>query len=368
MSTKKDKFSKKDKTYMELALSLASARHGLTGLNPSVGCVIVKDNKIISIGQTGYGGTPHAEFNAIRDSNENLKGAKLYVTLEPCSHYGKTPPCTNIIIKNKIKEVVYAVEDIDKKVKGKTLKILKSKNILVKKNLLKNEVNNFYIPYFFNKKNNIPYVTGKIAISKNNLIYSKGSKRITDIHSDKLTHFLRYKNDSLMISYKTLNKDNPRLDCRLEGLNKFSPKRIILDNNLEMNMNSHIFRTANKNNTIIFYNNVNKKKITLLKKKGIQLIKSNLSKKKYFDLKLILKKLYKVGIRNILVEGGDNLSCNFLKNKLFNEFYLFKSPKSLSKSIAYKDFNCFKYLSQNYKNKKKINTLLGKDSITLYKR
>jgi len=368
MSTKKDKFSKKDKTYMELALSLASARYGLTGLNPSVGCVIVKDNKIISIGQTGYGGTPHAEFNAIKDSNENLKGAKMYVTLEPCSHYGKTPPCTNIIIKNKIKEVVYAIEDIDKKVKGKTLKILKSKNILVKKNLLKNEVNNFYIPYFFNKKNNIPYVTGKIAISKNNLIYSKGSKRITDIHSDKLTHFLRYKNDSLMISYKTLNKDNPRLDCRLEGLNKFSPKRIILDNNLEMNMNSHIFRTANKNNTIIFYNNVNKKKITLLKKKGIQLIKSNLSKKKYFDLKLILKKLYKVGIRNILVEGGDNLSCNFLKNKLFNEFYLFKSPKSLSKSIAYKDFNCFKYLSQNYKNKKKINTLLGKDSITLYKR
>ena len=368
MSTKKDKFSKKDKTYMELALSLASARYGLTGLNPSVGCVIVKDNKIISIGQTGYGGTPHAEFNAIKDSNENLEGAKMYVTLEPCSHYGKTPPCTNIIIKNKIKEVVYAIEDIDKKVKGKTLKILKSKNILVKKNLLKNEVNNFYIPYFFNKKNNIPYVTGKIAISKNNLIYSKGSKRITDIHSDKLTHFLRYKNDSLMISYKTLNKDNPRLDCRLEGLNKFSPKRIILDNNLEMNMNSHIFRTANKNNTIIFYNNVNKKKITLFKKKGIQLIKSNLSKKKYFDLKLILKKLYKVGIRNILVEGGDNLSCNFLKNKLFNEFYLFKSPKSLSKSIAYKDFNCFKYLSQNYKNKKKINTLLGKDSITLYKR
>ena len=200
MSTKKDKFSKKDKTYMELALSLASARYGLTGLNPSVGCVIVKDNKIISIGQTGYGGTPHAEFNAIKDSNENLKGAKMYVTLEPCSHYGKTPPCTNIIIKNKIKEVVYAIEDIDKKVKGKTLKILKSKNILVKKNLLKNEVNNFYIPYFFNKKNNIPYVTGKIAISKNNLIYSKGSKRITDIHSDKLTHFLRYKNDSLMIS------------------------------------------------------------------------------------------------------------------------------------------------------------------------
>ena len=368
MSTKRDKFTKKDTKYMSLALNLARARHGLTGPNPSVGCVIVKNDVIISIGQTGYSGRPHAEYNAIKNSIDNLDGSKMYVSLEPCSHYGKTPPCTKEIIKNKISEVFYSIEDIDKKVKGKSFKILKSKNIIVKRGLLKKEVGNFYKPYFFNRKNKIPYVTGKIAISKNNLTYSKVTKKITDTHSDKLTHFLRYKNDSLMISYKTLNKDNPRLDCRLEGLNKFSPKRIILDNNLEMNMNSHIFRTANKNNTIIFYNNVNKKKITLLKKKGIQLIKSNLNKKKYFDLKLILKKLYKVGIRNILVEGGDNLSCSFLKNKLFNEFYLFKSPKSLSKSIAYKDFNCFKYLSQNYKNKKKINTLLGKDSITLYKR
>ena len=98
------------------------------------------------------------------------------------------------------------------------------------------------------------------------------------------------------------------------------------------------------------------------------MIKSNLDKKKYFNLKLVLKKLYNAGIRNILVEGGDDLSCSFLKNKLFNEFYLFKSTKSLSKLVAYKDFNCFKYLSQNYKNKKKINTQLGKDSITLYKR
>ncbi|MDA7594388.1 bifunctional diaminohydroxyphosphoribosylaminopyrimidine deaminase/5-amino-6-(5-phosphoribosylamino)uracil reductase RibD, partial [Candidatus Pelagibacter sp.] len=121
MSTKKDKFSNKDKIFMKLALNLAKARHGLTGVNPSVGCVIVKNNEILSIGQTGFDGKPHAEFNAIKNSNENLEDAKMYVTLEPCSHYGKTPPCTNIIIKNKIKEVVYAVEDIDKKVKGKTL-------------------------------------------------------------------------------------------------------------------------------------------------------------------------------------------------------------------------------------------------------
>ena len=259
---------------MSLALSLASARHGLTGENPSVGCVIVKNDEIISIGQTGYNGRPHAEYNAIKNSNENLEGSTMYVTLEPCNHYGQTPPCTKEIIKNKIYKIIYSVEDVDKKVKGKSFKILNSKNIIVKKGLLNEDIIDFYKPYFFNKKNYMPFVTGKIAISKNNLIYSKGTKKITDTHSDKLTHFLRYKNDSLLISYKTLNEDNPRLDCRLEGLNKFSPKRIILDKNLDMNTSSYIFKTANKNNTVIFYKKANRIKISIFKKKGIQLIRS----------------------------------------------------------------------------------------------
>ena len=263
MSTKKDKFSKKDNKFMSLALDLARARHGLTGVNPSVGCVIVKNDKIISIGQTGYNGRPHAEQNAIKDSNEDLKGSKMYVTLEPCNHYGQTPPCTREIIKNKIKEVIYSIEDIDKKVKGKSFKILRLKNIKVKKGLLKKDVNKFYIPYFYNRKNKIPYVTGKIAVSKNNLIYNKNTKRITDVHSDKFTHFLRYQNDSLLISYKTLNIDNPKLNCRIAGLKNFSPKRIILDNYLKTKTTSYIFKTSNKDNTIIFYKNASKTKISL---------------------------------------------------------------------------------------------------------
>ena len=368
MSTKKDKFTKKDTKYMGLALNLARARHGLTGENPSVGCVIVKNEKIISIGQTEYGGRPHAEFNAIENSCENLEGSKIYISLEPCNHYGKTPPCTKKIIKNKISEVIYSIEDIDKKVKGKSFKILKSKKIIVKKGILKKEIKDFYGPYFFSKKKKMPYVTGKIALSKNNLIYSKGTKRITDIHSDKLTHFLRYKNDSLLISYKTLNKDNPKLNCRLKGLSKFSPKRIILDNYLKTKTSSYIFKTSNKNNTIIFYNNANKKRISIFKKKGVTLIKSNLIKNKFFDFKSILKKLYISGCRNLLVEGGNDLSNNILKNKLFNQFYMLKSQKNLSKLVNYKDFNGFKYLSQNYRNRTKINTNISKDLITLYKK
>jgi diaminohydroxyphosphoribosylaminopyrimidine deaminase/5-amino-6-(5-phosphoribosylamino)uracil reductase len=368
MSLKKGKFSNLDKKFMYLALNIARSRHGQTGDNPSVGCVIVKNGVIISIGQTGFNGRPHAEYNAITSSNEKLDGSKMYVTLEPCNHYGKTPPCTNQIIKNKIKEVYYSIDDIDKKVKGKTLKILRSKNILVKKGLCKNNLRTFYEPYRFNRKFKKPYVTGKIAMSKNNLIYSDGNKRITDISSDKLTHYLRYKNDSILISYKTLNKDNPKLNCRLKGLIKFSPKRIILDNKLETKISSYIFKSANKKNTIIFYNNANHKKIKLFKKKGIQLIKASLSPNKYFQLNLVLKKIYLLGCRNLLVEGGKDLSNSFLKNRLFNQFYLFKSPNKLSKLVFNKEFKSFKYLTQNYKNKLKINTILGKDSIILYKK
>ena len=252
MSTKKDKFSFKDNFYMELALDLARAREGHTGTNPSVGCVIVKNDEIISIGQTSYSGRPHAESNAIRNTFEDLKGAKMYVTLEPCSHHGVTPPCTNLIINSKIDEVVYSVIDIDNRVKGKTFKILQSRKIKVRKGLLKDKVQRFYNPYFFNRKKKLPYVTGKIAISKNNIIYSKYQKKITNIYSDQFTHLLRYQNDGLMITYKTLNKDNPKLNCRLKSMKNFSPKRIILDNELNSNMNSYIFKSSNNKNTLMF--------------------------------------------------------------------------------------------------------------------
>ena len=133
MSTKKDKFSSKDKLYMEIALKLAKSRHGHTGSNPSVGCVIVKNDKIISIGQTSISGRPHAESNAIENSIENLSGSKMYVTLEPCCHHGVTPPCTDLIERSKISEVIYAVTDIDVRVRNKSFKILSSKKIKVRK-------------------------------------------------------------------------------------------------------------------------------------------------------------------------------------------------------------------------------------------
>ena len=368
MSTKKDKFSLKDQLYMELALDLAKLREGQTGTNPSVGCVVVKDDEIISIGQTSFNGRPHAELNAIKNTANDLKDSTMYVTLEPCCHHGVTPPCTNAIVKSKISEVIYSVNDVDNRVKGKTLKILNSKKIKVRKGLLKDKMNQFYIPYFFNRKKKLPFVTGKIAVGKYSLIYSKNNQKITNSRSDKFTHLLRYKNDSIMISYKTLNKDNPKLNCRLKHKEKFSPKRIVLDNKLKTNKSSYVFKTAHKDNTIIFYNEAEKSQVLKFEKKKITIIKSKINSNKKFDISIILETLYRLGCRNILIEGGNELTKNFLSKRIFNQFYLFKSPKKLSKLTEYKKFKGFSILKKNYKNRIKINSNFGNNTITLYKK
>ena len=367
MSTKKDKFTTKDKDYMRLAINLAWARKGLTGDNPSVGCVLVKDDEIISTGQTGLNGRPHAEIDAIKNTISNLNNSRMYVSLEPCNHYGKTPPCTRSIIRSGISEVYYSINDIDKIVKGKSSKILSKNKVRVKKGLLQDEAKNLYKSYTINRIHKLPFVVGKIAISKEKLIYSEGSKKITDKVSDKLTHFLRYKNDGIMISSRTLNIDNPKLDCRLKGYEHFSPKRIILDKNLVIKLSSYIFKSAKKGNTILFYNSPNKSKIKILRKKGIKLIKSKLDNNLNFDLRVILKHLYSLGIKNLLVEGGDKITKSLLKQRLIDQFYLFKSPKNISKNKQNLVFTSLGILNK-YGTKSIIRSKLAKDSITIYKK
>ena len=171
-----------------------------------------------------------------------------------------------------------------------------------------------------------------------------------------------------MISGNTLNIDNPKLNCRLKGYENFSPKRIILDKNLDINFTSYIFKSAKKNNTIIFYNFLNHHKIKILKKKGINLIRLKLDKDNHFNLNLILKKLFKLGIRNLLLEGGDKITKNFLNRKLINRFYLFESPKKLSKSKKHLIFSSYSILTKVFKKNSKISSKLAKDKITIYKR
>ena len=232
MSLKKDNFKSSDKKIMNFAINLAENNKYLTGTNPSVGCVIVKNNEILTFAATNNGGRPHAESIALNKNRYN-KGTSLYSTLEPCSHHGVTPPCTNAIIKNKVKRVYYSVEDKDLRTFNKTKKILKSRKIVAISGLQKLNVKNLYKEYNYIRSNKAPYVIGKIA-SSSNLNILRNNSFITNEHSRRVSHILRFQNHAILTSYKTINTDNPKLNCRLNGLEKFSPTVVVIDKNLKI--------------------------------------------------------------------------------------------------------------------------------------
>ena len=364
MSLKKDNFTNFDKKIMNLAINLAYINKGLTGINPSVGCVIVKNKKIVSYGVTNINGTPHAETIALNKNKKNNSGSDIYVTLEPCSHYGKTPPCTNAIVRSKIKKVYFSINDLDKRVLNKSKQKLNQKKILTKIGLLSTKTRKLYRNYNFIKKNNLPYIIGKIACSSNFYIL-KNKKFITNDHSRNVSHLLRYKNQGILTSYKTVNSDNPILNCRLNGLENFSPIRLIIDKDLKINFMSKIVKTSKNYKTFIFHNSNNQKKIKKLNLFGVNLIKQDVSLDGYFDLNTLFKKIYELGIHNVLVECGKNLTCKILKSRLFNEFYLFKS----NKKIVNKGKISVLIINRNlkfFKNKLQVKTFLDKDTLTQY--
>jgi len=365
MSLKKDRINSFDNKFMRFAINLAMNQRGLTGTNPSVGCVIVKDKKIISYGATSLNGRPHAETIALQKCKNKSSESTIYVTLEPCSHHGKTPPCTNSIIKSKVKKVCYSIEDSDLRSFNNSKKILKSKKIIVKSGLLQSDTKKFYKNYDYIRKHKMPYVTGKLACSSNFYIL-KNKKPITNEHSRKVSHLLRYRNQGILTSYKTINSDNPKLNCRIKGLEKFSPTRLIIDKNLKIKINTYIINNSNKHNTIIFHSSRNTKKINYLKYKKIKLIYLKPNNYGHIDLKIIFKKIYDLGIHNVLVESGCILTNNILKEKLFNEFYLFKSNKKLINKDKINVKNINKDLNITFKSKKNINTYLDKDSLLHY--
>ncbi len=365
MSLKKDSFSTFDIKNMSFAINLAKNQNGLTGTNPSVGCVIVKNKKIISYGVTNLNGRPHAETIALNSCQKNTSNSLIYVTLEPCSHHGKTPPCTNAIIKSKAKKVYYSIEDSDVRSFNNSKKILKSKKISVESGLLKKETKKLYKNYDYVRKNKMPYVIGKLACSSNFYILTN-NKPITNDHSRKVSHLLRYQNQGILTSYKTINSDNPKLNCRIKGLEKFSPTRLILDKDLKVKVNSFIVSSSSKYNTVIFHSTNNKKKINYLRRKKIKLVFVALNKYGSMDLKFIFKKIYENGIHNMLVECGSKLTNNILKEKLFNEFYLFKSNNKIINKDRINVKNINKNLKIIFKNKENINTYLDKDSLIHY--
>ena len=317
--------------FMDLARRQAQYILGNTGTNPAVGCVIVKNGCIVSAASTSYNGRPHAEFNAINKIKRKAKDADLYVTLEPCSHYGKTPPCVRLIAKQKINRVFFSVKDIDPRSYNKSSNYFKKKSIKVKKGILYEKIHPFYESYFKYKKKELPFVTCKLAVSKD--LYSKNNKKkwITNHFSRGRVHLLRSTHDCLITTYKTIKDDNPRLNCRIDGLAHRSPKLFILDKNLKTSLKSRIFSIRKNADITIFYNKNKKRKIKKLKNLKVKLVRLNLNYENKFNLKEILINVRNFGFSRIFVESGNNLIFDFFKYNLVNDFKLFISSNKIGK-------------------------------------
>lgn len=346
--------------FSNLAFNIAEKNLGKTKENPSVGCIVVKNNSVISSGVTSINGRPHAEYNAL-SKNVNFKGAEMYVTLEPCSHYGLTPPCTNLIRKKKIKNVYYCFDDPDTRTFKKAKRVLNKKLKKIKKVDDKNK--DFYESYFINKKNNFPFIDAKIAISKDYFTISKKNKWITNSRSRIVTHLIRSKYDCIISTSKSINKDNSLLNCRINGLDNFKPDLVIIDRKLKLKKNLKLFQITNKRNTYLVTTSNDLKKINFFKKKNISIIKLNsLSSKNNFLL--FLKKLFLLGARRILIESGLVFLNELLKMDLINNLYAFKSNIKLKSN----GFNNTKInLIKNLKNLKRINVNLENDRLLKYK-
>jgi len=314
--------------FLNLAFQLAEKNLGHTGTNPSVGSIVVKNNSVIATGVTSINGRPHAEFNALKDI-KNTIGSILYTSLEPCIHHGVTPPCTNIIIKKKIKNVFYGFEDPDLRTFKKAKKILNKKGIKAK--LIKSKkFETFYRSYFINKKFGTPYISAKIAISKDYFSINRKDKWISNIFSRRFTHLLRSKHDGIISTSKSINHDNALLNCRIEGLNNYKPDLFIIDLDLKLKKNLLLNRILKKRKTYLITKKINSKRATTFKKKGYRIIYiDSLSSKN--DFKSLYKKIYKMGYSRILVETGLTFINTLIKNKLINDFYIFKTNHNLKK-------------------------------------
>jgi diaminohydroxyphosphoribosylaminopyrimidine deaminase / 5-amino-6-(5-phosphoribosylamino)uracil reductase len=317
----------KDFFYTNLAFQQAEINLGSTSTNPSVGCIIVKNNSVISSGRTSINGRPHAESNALKKKLD-YKDSDLYVTLEPCSHYGKTPPCTNKIINKKINRVIFSINDSDLRSKKKSKKILNNKRIIVKNLAQKNAANNFYQSYFSQTSNQLPVIDAKLALSKDYFTVNKKKEWITNARSRSLGNFLRSRYDCLLTTSKTINNDNPSLDCRIEGLEKKSPNLIIIDRFLKIKKNIKIFKKK-KRKIYIFTCVKNHSKENFLKKKGVKIIKYSEKNHKDLNFKSFFLNIKKLGISRIFVESGSTYISQLLKYNLVQNLYLFKSSKNL---------------------------------------
>lgn len=316
-----------DEFYMKRALELAVKGIGMVNPNPMVGAVIVKDNKVIGEGFHEKYGHAHAERNAVKNAVEDIEGATIYVTLEPCAHYGKTPPCVDLLIEKKVRKVVIGMLDPNPLVVGKSIKKLKENNIEVKVGVKEKEcrkLNEVFIKYITTKK---PFVIMKAGISIDGKIATSSgeSKWITSERSRLHSHELRNRMSGIMVGINTVLSDDPSLTYRGEHKGK-DPIRIIIDSTLKVPFESKVIKYNNNNTIVACVENTDLIKKEKLEKMGVKIIETK-SKKGKVDLQEVVEKLGKEKIDSILLEGGGTLNFSALKEGIVDKVRFYIAPK-----------------------------------------
>lgn len=327
MNRKNGDFLSYDEKYMRLAMQLAGNAIGRTYPNPLVGAVIVKDNRVVGCGWHRKAGTPHAEVHALNQAGELAQGADVYVTLEPCAHYGKTPPCAKALVEAKVKNVYGGLLDVNPKVAGKGFKILEDAGIHVEYGFLQDELrkqNEVFFKWIEHKK---PFVVLKAAMTLDGKIATATgqSKWITNETSRAYGYKLRDIYDGIMVGINTVIEDNPMLTARVDGGK--NPIRIVVDSSLKIDINANVVQDKSAKTIVATTDKADKDKILKLQAQNVDVIVVDKDENDKVDIEKLLNILGQQNICSILVEGGATLSGSFVAKKLVDKVYFFIAPK-----------------------------------------
>jgi diaminohydroxyphosphoribosylaminopyrimidine deaminase/5-amino-6-(5-phosphoribosylamino)uracil reductase len=330
-----------DEQYMLRALKLARRGLGKVSPNPMVGSVIVKGGRIIGEGYHHAFGKDHAELDALKHAREDVAGATLYVTLEPCCHYGKTPPCSDAVIKNKIGKVVIAMLDPDKRMQGESVKLLNQNGIETVTGVLEDEAKALNEKYIKHRITGLPYVTLKWAQTLDGRIATAGgsSRWIASPPSLKLAHKLRAEHDAITAGINNILLDDPELTLRL--VKGRSPLRIILDSMLRIPLEAKVLQNQETVKTVIACTHAApEERCKALAGKGIEVLTVAADAQGHVDLPELLKALGERNISSLLVEGGGEVHTSFLRLGLADKLVVIIAPKILGKGTdAVRDLN-----------------------------
>jgi len=371
-SAAKEAAKQADHRFMQLALNLGRRGLGRTWPNPSVGSIVVKDGVIVGRGWTQPGGRPHAESEALRRAGQAARGATLYVTLEPCSHFGKSPPCADAIIAASISRVVAAIEDPNPEVGGKGHAKLRAAGIAVDVGLFAEEAARDHGGHFRRVRDKRPHVILKLAVSADDRIGAAGRKplSITGETARTRVQLLRAESDAILVGIGTVLADDPLLTCRLPGMAARSPVRVVLDRALRIPGASRLVHSARETPLWVVASELAEAPAAArLGAAGAQVIRVAPISADGLDLAAVLHVLSERGITRLMVEGGSRVASSFVAADLVDEVWLFRGPQTIGAGgIAALDALPLSEITQSPRLKLRASETLGSDTLTTYDR